>query len=175
MAVGGNGQGIYVSFNVGGTYLATSAMGAANQYRVVGMQPITTTADWTCYLANAGSDLENTLTAYHPIGVTQELMSANATVVTVRISGISKVRCESTVAAGDLLVAYDGISTTTHAGNVVSASLADEANVTCATYGASTAVFYCFLGRALEDGITNSVISAAINITPYDRQFWAYS
>jgi hypothetical protein len=175
MAIGGNGQGIDVSMKVG-SQLKTSTVGNYNsEYLVVGMQPNTTTVDWTCYLANNATTLSDTQAAYHPIGVNQTHMSAAATECMVRTHGISKVRCAGSVAAGDLLVCYDGVSTTTFPGYVVSLSLADETNVTCATYGATVAVFYCILGRALEDGSTNTVISAIINPTPYDRQFWAHS
>lgn len=175
MAIGGNGQGIDVSMKADSQLRTATVGNATAQYRVVGMAPNTTTVDWTCYLANNATTLSDTQSAYHPIGVNQTFMSANSTECQVRIQGISKVICAASVAAGDLIIAQDGISTTTHPGAVWSLSLLDETNVTCATYGTSVSVFYCVLGRALEDGSTNTVISAIINPTPYGREFWAHS
>lgn len=171
MAMGNNGQGLIVSAKAGGTHLKTTT----SQYKLVGMQPNTTTVDFTVYRCNAGVALEDTQTAYHVVGVNQTYMSASSTECEVVVMGLSKVECAASVAAGDLLVAYDGVSTTTRSGQVVSQSLIDATNVTCGAYGMTTAVQYNIVGRSLEDGSTGTVIQAIINPTPYDRQFWAHS
>jgi hypothetical protein len=77
--------------------------------------------------------------------------------------GISKVKCASSIAAGDFIKAYEGASTTTFAGFVVASAIQGATN---AAVIASTASQLLILGRALEDGSTNTVISAFINPTP---------
>ena len=171
MALGNNGQGLTVNMKVGGTYLPTTT----SQYKVVGIRGNTSSADWTAYLCNAGADLENTETAYYPIGVNQTLLSASSTECKVVYLGLSKAKCASTVTAGDIVMPYDGASTTTFSGHIESMTLIDETNVTAAAYGMSIASIRHMLGRAMEDGVTNSVITIIVNPQVYDRQFFAYT
>jgi len=157
MAVTGNGREYDITLNAGGALRTTTS-----QYMVVGMVGATTTTDRLAELCDGSNTYGSaTATSYSAIGVNQSYMSANSEICSVRMFGVSKVKCAASVAAGDWLVAYAGISTTTFPGYVV--TLANGASIGCAT--ASISSQYVILGRALEKGSTNTVISAFIN--PY--------
>lgn len=143
------------------------------QYKVVGFTPNTSgAADFTVGLAdNTGTAGTPTACAYHALGVNQTYMSANSSKCSVRLFGISKVVCAASVTAGNFIVAYSGISTTTMAGKVVPVKTGE----TSTAYGMSVSSFQVVLGRALQGGTTNTVITAFINPQLYDANFLATS
>ncbi|MDY6888142.1 MAG: hypothetical protein SVV88_10980 [Pseudomonadota bacterium] len=157
-AILGNGREYDITLKTS-TYMATST----SQYLVVGMQGETTTADFTGYMADAGSALDDTQTAYQAIGINQSYLSASSDVMSVRLFGLSKAKCAASVAAGDFVKAYSGISTTTFRGHIET-----TAQGSCAAATMSVTSFRVILGRALEDGSTNTVITVFLNPQLYD-------
>jgi hypothetical protein len=148
MAITGVGREYDVPMKAS-TYVKTSTA----QYKAVGMGWETTTADWTVYMCDAGSGLDDTMTARGFVGIVQDVPSANSEFVTVRMFGLSKAWCASTIAAGDVVAAYEGISTTTFPGHIVTLTMA-------ASVPAMRVV-----GIAMEDGRTNTAITVFVNPT----------
>jgi len=136
---------------------------STTQYLLVGLAPTSTNADFTGYLTDNGVALNDTMTAYHALGFNQTYLSATSEVMRVRMFGIAKAKCASAIVAGDFLIGYTGISTTTFAGHI-------EAIVagSCTMATASITSFRVVLGRALEDGTTNTVIQIFANPQLYD-------
>lgn len=146
MAISGIGREYDVSFLAASTVKTSTA-----QFKVVGMPMHTASTCWTVYLCDNGADLSDTICARSAIGIVQDLPSANSEVVTVRMFGLSKALCAESIAAGDPVKAYEGISTTTFAGAI--------AKMTTSTHAAQQIV----LGRAMESGSTNTVITIMVN------------
>ena len=138
-----SGPGLDFSF-IPSSYLKTST----SQYKVVGMAEETTTADWTVYLANNGQTLNDTMTARAAIGICQDVLSAGSENVTVRVFGISKAYASASIAAGDLVYAYEGASTTTYAGAIVKVA---DLGASVGVGAMSTASYGVILGRNLVD------------------------
>jgi hypothetical protein len=158
MAISGIGKEYDVPMKAAATLKTTTS-----QYSVVGMGWATSTVDWTAYLTDNGTGLSDTMTSRGAIGINQTYMSANSEGCTVRMFGISKVKCAASIAAGDFIRAYEGVSTTTFPGYVQSVAFG---SITVGTTSISAGIVV--LGRALEDGSTNTVISAMINPQLYD-------
>ncbi len=132
-----------------------------SQYLVVGMSPTSTNADFSAYLTNAGSATADTITARNAIGINQtEQLSASSQDCAVRLLGVSKAKCAASIPAGAVVQAYEGASTTTFAGHIVTA--------TEHTATGTAAVNGVILGRALEKGSTNTVISVFLNPHRHD-------
>lgn len=146
MAIHGNGNEYDITMKCGGGVNTTTS-----QYKVVGMGWATTTACFTAYMANYATALSDTMTAYGALGIQQSYLSSGSEYCTVRLFGLSKAMCAGSIAAGDFVNAYDGVSTTTHPGNIETLDL---------TVSATTMVI---LGRALEDGSTGTVITVMLN------------
>ncbi len=132
---------------------------SAAQYKVVGMNPNTTAADMTAYMCNAGSTLDDSCTAQGAFGIIQDLPNAGSTEVNVRTMGISKAICAGSIAAGDFIYADYTASTTTKCGKVLGAI-----DIT-----ASNEVSLILLGRALEDGSSDTVISVVLYPTLHNN------
>ena len=136
-----------------------------SQYLLVGIYPTSSNADFTGYLANNGVALNNTMTARYAIGINQTYLSATSEVMKVRTFGLAKAKCAAAIVAGDFVRAYEGGSTTTFAGHIVTASPAGT--VTAA------GTFSTILGRAMEDGVTNTVIQVLFNPQIYPDELLA--
>ncbi|WP_297308545.1 hypothetical protein, partial [Neptuniibacter sp.] len=95
----GNGEEYDITMKPS-TYMKTTT----SQYRLVGIQGATTSAEFTGYLCNNKQTLNDTTTARNAIGINQTMLSAGSETMQVRIFGISKARCESTITAGDWVV-----------------------------------------------------------------------
>jgi len=155
MALKGTGSDLDISLKAGSSLKTTTA-----QFKVCGMENSSTTDDFTAYMADAGAAVSNTNTARRAIGIVQTYPSSGSAEVSVRIHGLSKAVCAGSVSAGDFVAAYEGASTTTFPGHIVRANAAAETVLT-------TTVAKVILGRALETGQTNSVISVFVNPAPY--------
>jgi hypothetical protein len=166
MAIWGEGNCIDITLKCG-NYTKTTT----SQYKVVGMGGTTSNADFTAFLANNAQVLNNTNTAYMAIGINQTYLSASSESMQVRVAGVSKAYCESTICAGDFVGAYYGISTTTYAGAIFSITRAIETNVTTSVYGLSIPVQFVCLGRALQYGETATYISILVQPSLYDLGF----
>ena len=151
MAIGG--PGFDKSFK-------TSALIATqtSQYLVVGIEATSTAADATAYMANAGAALSSTQTARNALGVIQDVLSSTSDATTVRMFGTSKVKCAASIPAGAFIAAYEGASTTTFRGHVDELVIGTVLTATAARV---------IIGRAMESGSTNTVISAFINPAPF--------
>lgn len=156
MAIHGNGLEYDITLDAG-----TSVRTSTSQYLCVGAGETTTSDDWTAYVTN-DSTTAGTANAYYVIGINQTgAMSATSTKCRVRMFGISKAKCACSVPAWSFVAAYRGVSTTTRRGQIEPVGYGGTltANI--------TATNMVILGRALEDGSTNSVISVFVNPTPY--------
>ena len=139
---------------------------STSQYLLVGIAPTSTNADFTGYLTDNGVALNDTMTARHALGINQSYLSATSEVMKVRMFGIAKAKCAAAVVAGDFVKAYEGISTTTFAGHIDAVAAGS-----CAAGTMSITSFHVVLGRALEDGVTNTVIQIFLNQQLYDTSF----
>jgi hypothetical protein len=161
MAIYGNGKDYDITFRVDGTLKTTTS-----QFLVVGMAAGTTTADRYVEICGANGTYGNATTvSNHAIGVLQDYMSAGSSYGTVRMFGVSKCKCADSITAGDFVRAYQGISTTTFPGYIV--AVADRLTSSAATM--SLCSHTVILGRALENGQTNSTISVFINPQLWDN------
>ena len=161
MAIHANGREYDISL-VPSDQLTT----VTSQYLVVGMVAGTTTADRAVELCGQTNTVGTpTATSRHAIGINQSYLSSGSTICDVRLFGVSKAKCSASITAGEFVVAYEGVSTTTRAGQI--APIADGASISAAT--ASIAAHSVVLGRALEDGSTNTVISVFLNPQLYDQ------
>jgi hypothetical protein len=142
-----------------------------SQYWVVGMVAGTTTATrWVQATGDTGTYGEPTAASNHAIGINQTYMSSGSTcLATVRLFGVSKAICADSITAGDFVRAYQGISTTSRIGMIV--RMPDR--VTCSAATQSITSHTVVLGRALESGQTNSVISVFLNPHLYDNNLVA--
>ena len=145
MAIHSNGNEYDLTMKAGpGINTSTS------QYKVVGMGWDTTSADWTAYMADYNTALADTMTARGALGIQQDYLSASSEYCRVRVMGLSKAICSASISAGDFVVPYEGASMTLHFGDIATLALATTI---------TTAVI---LGRALEDGSSNTVISIIV-------------
>jgi len=161
MAIHANGREYDISLIPGDQILTTTS-----QYLLVGMVAGTTTADRAVELCGQTNTVGTpTATSRHAIGINQSHLSSGSSVCDVRLFGVSKAICSASITAGEFLVAYEGASTTTRAGQI--APIADGASISAAT--ASIAAHSVVIGRALEDGSTNTVISVFLNPQLYDQ------
>ena len=144
MAFSGNGQGRDIS-------LCPSA----------GL--LTSTSQWTWCCLNTAVDFSataptNTATGDMAYGIIQSNQSAGSERVTVRIAGISKARCVSTITAGDYVKCTN--SYTNYSGYTESI-IVTAGTTTNATFTSIIVVG----GVALEGGVTGQVITIDINKT----------
>lgn len=145
-----------------GSSLATTT----SQYAVVGILAETTTADFTVAMTGGTA---GTTTGYCAIGICQTYLSASAQDCQVRLLGVSKAICASSISAGQFVKAYAGASTTSRVGNI-EAIAATGASITGANH--SVTAYQVVLGRALEKGSTGTVISIMVNPQLYPM-YWA--
>jgi hypothetical protein len=137
-----------------------------SQYKFVGMQPGTTTADRTVGLCLKTSTASGpTASSYFAIGVNQSLLSSGSEVCSVRVFGISQVTCAESITAGEFVIASDGGETTTAIGRA--AAVDNGVSITAATMSLSS--HQVVMGRAWEDGSTNTVIAVMISPQLYDH------
>lgn len=148
MAIGGMGRDIDLNMKAGDSVKTTTS-----QYLVVGIEDTSTSADSTVYLAGAGSTPASTITSRNALGIQQRFLSSTSDVCTVRVMGRSKAKCAASISVGAFVSAYEGASTTTFAGHIVAQAIGTVLTATSAKV---------VLGRALESGSTNSVISVAL-------------
>lgn len=156
MAIYGNGLEYDITMDAG-----ASVRTSTSQYLCVGAGETTTSADKTAYITN-DSTTAGTANAYYFVGINQTgAMSASSTKCRVRMFGQSKAICAASVPAFSFVAAYRGVSTTTRRGQIetVGYGQTQTANI--------TATNMVIVGRALEDGSTNSVIDVFVNPTPY--------
>ena len=151
MAIGG--QGFDKSFKAASTVATLTS-----QYLVIGIEATSTSADSTVYLTNRGAALSSTQTARFALGIIQDVLSSTSDATTVRMFGTSKAKCAASIPAGALIAAYEGASTATFAGHI------DE--LVAGTLLTATAQ-RMILGRAMESGSTNTVISVFLNPSPF--------
>jgi len=149
MAIRGNGSDYDISLNAG-----SSIQTSTSQYLVVGIEDTSTSVDATAYLSNAGAALSSTITARMALGINQTYMSSGSNEAAIRVQGISKAKCAAAVKAGAFVTAYEGASTTTFAGHVQAFAVGTVLTATSARV---------ILGRALESGATNTVISVLLS------------
>lgn len=160
MAIKGLGNEYDITLKAG-----ASCKTSTSQYLCVGAWPTTTSGDFYGYITN-DSTAAGTTNSYAFIGVNQSnMMSSGSESMSVRMFGVSKVKCSASVPAYSFVVPYAGASTTTRRGQI--AAIASGVSITVAT--ASTSSHTCVIGRALEDGSTGTVISVFINPQLYDR------
>ena len=139
---------------------------STTQYLLVGIAPTSTNTDFMGYLANNGVALNDTMTARYAIGINQSYLSATSEIMRVRMFGIAKAKCAAAIVAGDFIKVYEGVSTTTFAGHIDAVAAGS-----CAAATMSVTSFHVVLGRALEDGVTNTVIQVFLNPQLYDTSF----
>lgn len=160
MAIKGNGLEYDVTFKITNELKTTTS-----QFAVVGLVPgTTTTQDRT--VSKTGVDNSTgaaTGTSRFAIGIIQSLQSSASEEASVRMFGVSKAVCAASVSAGYFVRAYHGASASA-AGKIV--EITDGVSISAATITASN---HCVvLGRALESGSTNTVISVFVNPSLYD-------
>lgn len=150
----GNGQEVDLNLKCGSSLATTTS-----QHKV-------------CYLSDefTASIIASTATARTAIGVVQTAQSAGSAVVGVRVSGISKAYCGASITAGFWVTAYEGVSTTSHYGDIQAVS-ALGASMSVAT--ASVTAYRNILGFALENGQTNQAISVVLMPHLYDANLLA--
>jgi len=140
-------QGFDITLKAG-DYCKTTAA----QYKCVGIPATDSAADLTAYMCNAGAAVNNTLTARCAIGIIQNLPSANCAEVTVRVLGVSKAICSGSISTGDFVYADYTISTTTKCGKILGGW----------GIGSTNSMSCVILGRALENGSSDTVIAIAL-------------
>jgi hypothetical protein len=156
MAIKGTGQEFDLTMKAGASLLTSTS-----QFLAVGAGETTTSADMTAYVTN-DSTTAGSNNAHYAIGINQSnQLSATSQYCTVRMFGVSKAICACSIPAFSFVAAYRGASTTTRRGHIepVGYAQTQTANITSTNF--------VILGRALEDGSTNSVISVFVNPTPY--------
>jgi hypothetical protein len=158
MAVMGTGQS-YIRTFAPGAQIKTST----SQYLLVGMVPATTSSDFTVELCGQTNTVGTpTATSRFCIGANQSYLSSGSKECAVTMFGEAKIKCADSITAGEIVVAYEGVSTTTMAGRI--SALDAGVSVTVATQSVSS--YRYIVGRALESGSTGTVIDVFINPTP---------
>lgn len=160
MSVKGVGFELDVSFDTTAQLLTSTS-----QYKVVSMVPGTVTGswavDWAGDTTTAGTP---TATAFNAIGICQESLKSSSEQCTVRLFGISKAVCAESITAGEWVMAYWGVSTTTRKGHIVAIDNGGTMTALAGTASSHVTV----LGRSLQKGSTDSVISIFLNPSLYD-------
>ena len=154
MAIKGTGQEFDLTMDAG-----ASVRTLTSEFLCVGA--VAASTNWTCYVTN-DSTAAGTTNAYNVLGINQtRAMSSGSTKCSVRTFGISKAKCAASITAFSWVCAYRGVSTTTRRGMIEEVGFAETqtANI--------TATNFTILGRAMEDGSTNSVISVFVQPVPY--------
>jgi hypothetical protein len=164
MALSGTGKECDISYLAGSSLKTTTS-----QYRVCGVEDTSTSADFTAYLTGAGSTPASTITSRSAIGINQTHLSATANECAVRVLGISKAVCAASIAAGAFIVAYEGASTTTRAGQIVAVTESVFPTSVVLSMTSLAVARQVVLGRAMEDGSTNTVISVLLNPQLYSQ------
>lgn len=158
MSIAGNGREYDIPFNAGSNLRTTTS-----QYYCVALTAGTTTTDRLVEACgDTGTYATPTIAAFHFIGINQTYMSSNSQECTVRMMGISKAICAESITAGQWIMPYFGVSTTTRKGQIVAVD--DGVSVG----GHSIASHSVIAGRALQPGSTNDVISVMVNPQLYD-------
>lgn len=122
----------------------------------------TTTSQYkVVYLSEEGTvALADTSTADKlVIGINQTYLDENSTECAVRMFGISKAVCAASVSAGDFL--------RRGADGKVTPVLANGSTLSVASVTGQVTI----IGRALQSGSTNTVISVFVNPTLFDESF----
>jgi len=164
MAVGGVGNEYDITLKAG-----ASVRTSTSQFLCVGAGATTTSGNRTVYITN-DSITAGTANAYAFVGINQSgAMSAGSLSCNVRMFGVSKAKCASSITEFGYVEAYDGVSTTTFRGHIE--EIISGSSVSAATM--STSSHSTVIGRALESGSTNSVISIYVNPQLWDRNFIA--
>ncbi len=134
---------------------------STSQFKVVGYVPGSTTSEdrTVCISGVATSIAAATGSAYYAIGIIQSMQSASSENASVRLFGISRATCAESIPGGSFVCAYAGASGTSYAGMVV--ALDDGVSTLMGT--TSITATRVVLGRALESGSTNTVISVFLN------------
>lgn len=162
MAISGNGREYDITLIPEAVMRTTTS-----QYHCVGMVAGTTTVDRAVGICGAtGTGGTPTSTAYHAIGINQSYLSSGSESCDIRMFGVSKATCAESITTGEFVMAYWGISTSAMRGKIV----AVDNGVTCTVATASVTSHTVILGRALEAGSTNTVISVFVNPQLYDNQ-----
>ena len=160
MAIKGIGPAIDVTFDI-----TAEARTTTSQYKVMGMTPGTSTAQgWTADATRTSTNAGFTASAFHALGILQGYESGTSESGTIRLFGISKAIAAESIGAGSWVACYHGASTAAMWGKLI--SLDDGVSNTAATTSITT--HYTVLGRALESGSTNGVISIFLNPQMYD-------
>lgn len=159
--ISGNGREYDISFRCEAKLLTTTS-----QYKCVCLAGTTTSLDGTAGLAGATNTAsENpTMSANYVIGINQTYLSSTSEVCQVRMFGVSKAYCACTVTAGQFVQAYRGGSLT-RAGMIIPVN---QDGGTCAAYGLTATGISVVVGRALQSGITDSVIRVFVNPQLWD-------
>jgi hypothetical protein len=158
MAISENGREYDIPFIAGSNMRTT-----VSQYYCVSLVAGTTTANRTVEACgDTGTYGTPTAAAFHCIGINQTYLSASAGECNVRLQGNSKAVCAESITAGQWVMPYFGVSTTTRKGQIVAVDNGVSAG------GHSVTVHSMILGRALEAGSTNTVITVFINSQLYD-------
>jgi len=160
MAISGNGQEYDITFLAGANIRTTTA-----QYLAVALVPGTTTADRTVEGCNlTGTYATPTIASDFAVGINQSYMSSGSQECAVRLFGVSKAKCAASITAGAPVRAFNGGSITM-AGYIQ--MIPNGVSILAAT--ASVSAQFYILGRALESGSTNTVISIMIQPQLYDK------
>jgi len=131
----------------------SSVKTTTSQYRVVSMQNAGNSSDFT---VKVGA----TSTVYNfAIGINQTYMSSGSEACSVRMFGISKAIAGQSVSAGDFVKA--------NSSGAVVPILVNGSTLTIASTTSQVVV----IGRALESGSTNTVISVFVNPQVFDGSF----
>jgi hypothetical protein len=164
MAISGNGNEYDITLLAG-----ASVRTSTSQYLCVGAGATTTSGNKTVYITN-DSVTAGTANAYAFVGVNQTgAMSSGSINCNVRMFGVSKVKCASSITEWGYVESYNGASTTTFRGHIQ--EIANGSSVSAATMSISSHT--TVIGRALESGSTNSVISVLVNPQLWDRNLIA--
>lgn len=139
------------------------------QYMVVAMVPGTSSAvDYTVEgTYNSATVGDPTATARHAIGINQTYMTGGSTKCVVRMFGFSKATCGDSITAGEWIQAEHHVKapTSTNYGRI----FAIDDGQTSSSGGYITATAHTVvLGRALENGSTNTVIEVFVNPQMYE-------
>ena len=161
MAISGNGREYDITFACEDKLKTTTS-----QYMCVCLAATTTSIGGTAGLCGATNTASQnpTMSANYCIGVNQTFLSSSSDCCQVRLFGVSKVQCACTVTAGRFVQAYRGASLT-RAGQIIPLN---QDGGTCAGYGVTATAITVVVGRALESGITDSMIHIFVNPTLWD-------
>jgi len=160
-------KGIGKEYDLSGD-IANNLKTTTSQYRCVSLSGNTAGSDWTFDAARTGTS-DFTDAAMSVIGVNQTYLSSGAETACIRVFGVGKCICAESIAAGSWVAGYYGVSTATMWGKIIQL---DNGASGCSGYTGSAAGtqsnHITVVGRALENGSTNSVVAVMINPQLYD-------